>query len=153
MSGFIANGPVPSGHINSDPFWPTIELEHVRANLRIDSSVDPARLEVAVIAAVISVNRELRAWRLERARPAMPNSPKCRPTRCGTPPNWCSCICAQCSRLPPPKWPSATAGTTPPPTATTRPEDIATTIDDYRRDQRWAIRDFLKRPRTTVELI
>ncbi|HCF6806353.1 TPA: head completion/stabilization protein, partial [Pseudomonas aeruginosa] len=28
-----------------------------------------------------------------------------------------------------------------------------TTIDDYRRDQRWAIRDFLKRPRTTVELI
>ncbi|HEJ6455884.1 TPA: head completion/stabilization protein, partial [Pseudomonas aeruginosa] len=53
MSGFIANGPVPSGHINSDPFWPTIELEHVRANLRIDSSVDPARLEVAVIAAVI----------------------------------------------------------------------------------------------------
>ncbi|MEN1245766.1 head completion/stabilization protein, partial [Pseudomonas aeruginosa] len=24
---------------------------------------------------------------------------------------------------------------------------------DYRRDQRWAIRDFLKRPRTTVELI
>ncbi|KSN73561.1 head completion/stabilization protein, partial [Pseudomonas aeruginosa] len=66
MSGFIANGPVPSGHINSDPFWPTIELEHVRANLRIDSSVDPARLEVAVIAAVISVNRELRAWRLEK---------------------------------------------------------------------------------------
>ncbi|MFU3330918.1 head completion/stabilization protein, partial [Pseudomonas aeruginosa] len=67
MSGFIANGPVPSGHINSDPFWPTIELEHVRANLRIDSSVDPARLEVAVIAAVISVNRELRAWRLEKS--------------------------------------------------------------------------------------
>ncbi|MFL4232225.1 head completion/stabilization protein, partial [Pseudomonas aeruginosa] len=32
-------------------------------------------------------------------------------------------------------------------------QDIATTIDDYRRDQRWAIRDFLKRPRTTVELI
>ncbi|HHK4905421.1 TPA: head completion/stabilization protein, partial [Pseudomonas aeruginosa] len=26
----------------------------------------PARLEVAVIAAVISVNRELRAWRLEK---------------------------------------------------------------------------------------
>ncbi|SQC90484.1 head completion protein [Pseudomonas aeruginosa] len=24
-------------------------------------------------------------------------------------------------------------------------QDIATTIDDYRRDQRWAIRDFLKR--------
>jgi hypothetical protein len=27
------------------------------------------------------------------------------------------------------------------------------TIDDYRRDQRWAIRDFLGKSRTTVELL
>ncbi|MGN5916542.1 head completion/stabilization protein, partial [Pseudomonas aeruginosa] len=59
MSGFIAKRPVPIGHFNSDPFWPTSDLEQVRANLRIDSCVDPARLEVAVIAAVIRVNGEL----------------------------------------------------------------------------------------------
>lgn len=153
MSGFIANGPVPSGHINSDPFWPTIELEHVRANLRIDSSVDPARLEVAVIAAVISVNRELRAWRLEKsaagyAELAEVPSDKVRDTselvqlylRAVQ-----SATAAEVAERY--RWYDTTTN------GNDKAQDIATTIDDYRRDQRWAIRDFLKRPRTTVELI
>lgn len=153
MSGFIANGPVPSGHINNDPFWPTIELEHVRANLRIDSSVDPARLEVAVIAAVISVNRELRTWRLEKsaagyAELAEVPSDKVRDTselvqlylRAVQ-----SATAAEVAERH--RWYDTTTS------GNDKAQDIATTIDDYRRDQRWAIRDFLKRPRTTVELI
>ena len=32
-------------------------------------------------------------------------------------------------------------------------EETAPTIDDYRRDLRWAVRDFLGKNRTTVELI
>src|SRR5690606_17883499 len=32
-------------------------------------------------------------------------------------------------------------------------EDLQFNIDDYRRDQRWAIRDILRVPRTTVELL
>ena len=32
-------------------------------------------------------------------------------------------------------------------------EELTPTIDDYRRDLRWAVRDFLGRTRITVELI
>ena len=63
MSAFVASGPVDSGHINTDPFWPSIDLDHLRATLRIDASVTPARLETAVIAAVVNLNRELGEWR------------------------------------------------------------------------------------------
>lgn len=71
MSGFIAGGLVPSEsvpgtHINSDPFWPSIDLDTLRQTLRIDSSVTPARLETAVVAAIISVNRDLAEWRISK---------------------------------------------------------------------------------------
>lgn len=56
MSAFVASGPVDSGHINTDPFWPSIDLDHLRATLRIDANVTPARLETAVIAAVVNLN-------------------------------------------------------------------------------------------------
>ena len=63
MSGFVAGGTPPTGHINTDPFWPSIDLDDVRGTLRIDSSVTLIRLETATIAAAISVNRELAEWR------------------------------------------------------------------------------------------
>ena len=64
MSGFVAGGTAPSGHINTDPFWPSIDLDDVRGTLRLDSSVTLIRLETATIAAAINVNRELKAWRM-----------------------------------------------------------------------------------------
>ena len=47
MSGFVASGSTPSGYINTDPFWPSIDLDALRGTLRIDASVTPARLETA----------------------------------------------------------------------------------------------------------
>jgi len=38
-------------------------LDGLRATLRIDASVTPARLETAVIAAAINLNNELSEWR------------------------------------------------------------------------------------------
>ncbi|MGH8366460.1 MAG: head completion/stabilization protein, partial [Pseudomonas sp.] len=66
MSAFVASGPVTGGHINTDPFWPSIDLEQLRATLRIDNSVTPARLETAVIAAAINLNRELKLWKAQQ---------------------------------------------------------------------------------------
>jgi Phage head completion protein (GPL). len=42
MSGFVASGSTPGGHINTDPFWPSIDLDALRGTLRIDASVTPA---------------------------------------------------------------------------------------------------------------
>ncbi|WP_371924731.1 head completion/stabilization protein [Pseudomonas sp. R5(2019)] len=49
--------------INSDPFWPSIDLDNLRQQLQIPPAISDARLEVAAIGAVIRVNREFGQWR------------------------------------------------------------------------------------------
>lgn len=153
MSGFIAGGPVSGGHINTDPFWPSIDVDKLRATLRIDSSVTPARLETAVIAAAIDVNRELADWR--KARQAEGCS-----TLAAVPGEMVQGIPAHvhlyaraieavtgaevCERY---------RGYDTTNSGGKSADESAPTIDDYRRDHRWAIRDFLGTARTTVELL
>lgn len=158
MSGFIAGGLVPSEsvpgtHINSDPFWPSIDLDKLRQTLRIDSSVTPSRLETAVVAAIISVNRDLAKWRLARQAEGF--------TTLATVPGdeflsdverthlyvravECAAGAEVCERY---RGYDTTAS------GSKNADESAPTIDDYRRDQRWAVRDFLGKSRTTVELL
>ena len=153
MSAFVASGTVASGHINTDPFWPSIDLDNLRATLRIDASVTPARLETAVIAAAIDLNRELSDWRAAQQAAGYA-------TLADVPGNRIKDVSVQahlyrraieaatgaevCERY---RDYSATN------TGNNKAEETAPTIDDYRRDLRWAVRDFLGKNRTTVELI
>lgn len=153
MSGFVAGGTTPSGHINTGPFWPSIDLDQLRATLRIDSSVTPARLETAVINAAISVNRELDDWRIAQQAAGYAElkdvpSPLVkdesaqvhlyrRAIEAGVGAEVCERYRSYDSTN----------------TGNRKAEELAPNIDDYHRDQRWAIRDFLGTKRTTVELI
>ncbi|WP_019409501.1 head completion/stabilization protein [Pseudomonas psychrophila] len=153
MSAFVASGPVDSGRINTDPFWPSIDLDHLRATLRIDASVTPARLETAVIAAVVNLNRELGEWRTTQLAAGYSTLDEVpgdrikdvsvqvhlyrRAIEAGTGAE----VCERYRDY------SATN------TGANKAVELTPNIDDYRRDLRWAIRDFLGRPRTTVELI
>ncbi|PZP04910.1 MAG: head completion/stabilization protein [Pseudomonas protegens] len=153
MSGFVAGGTTPSGHINTDPFWPSIDLDQLRATLRIDSSVTPARLETAVINAAISVNRELDDWRIAQQAAGyaeLKDVPSTlvkdesaqvhlyrRAIEAGVGAEVCERYRSYDSTN----------------TGNRKAEELAPNIDDYHRDQRWAIRDFLRTKRTTVELI
>lgn len=153
MSAFVASGTVDSGIINTDPFWPTIDLDNMRATLRIDASVTPARLETAVIAAAITLNRELSEWRatqqaaghaqLEDVPGEKVNDVSVhvqlyrRAIEAGTGAE----VCERYRSYDTTHSGNANA------------EQLAPNIDDYRRDLRWAVRDFLGRPRSTVELI
>ncbi len=153
MSGFIPGGQMPGGHINSDAFWPSIDLDQIRETLRIDSSVTPARLETAVIAAVIAVNRDLANWRTK----AQANGAE----KLADVPSEqihgqsqlvylyqraveCAAGAEVCERYR--GYDSSGSGNK-------NADETLPTIDDYRRDQRWAVRDFLGTPRTTVELL
>lgn len=153
MSAFVASGPATGGHINTDPFWPSIDLEQLRATLRIDNSVTAARLETAVIAAAINLNRELRLWKARQLAAGYT-------TLSDVPDDKINDVSVQahlyrraieagtgaeiCERY---RDYSATN------TGSDKAEEVAPTIDDYRRDLRWAVRDFLGIGRTTVELI
>jgi len=144
---------VTGGHINTDPFWPSIDLEQLRGTLRIDNSVTPARLETAVIAAAINLNRELRLWKAKQQAAGYT-------TLADVPDDKINDVSVQahlyrraieagtgaevCERY---RDYSATN------TGNDKAEETAPTIDDYRRDLRWAVRDFLGISRTTVELI
>ncbi|WP_285429158.1 head completion/stabilization protein [Pseudomonas sp. lyk4-R2A-8] len=153
MSAFVASGTVASGHINTDPFWPSIDLDNLRATLRIDASVTPARLETAVIAAAINLNRELSDWRATQQSAGYATladvpgdrikdiSVKAHLYRRAIEAGTGAEVCERYR-----DYSATNAGNT-------KAEEVAPTIDDYRRDLRWAIRDFLGKNRTTVELI
>ncbi|NNA66206.1 head completion/stabilization protein [Pseudomonas gessardii] len=153
MSAFVASGTVDSDHINTDPFWPSIDLDTLRATLRIDASVTPARLETAVIAAAINLNNELSEWRATQQAAGyetLADVPGARiqdvPVRvhlyrraieAGTGAEVCERYRS---------YDTTSSGNK-------QADELTPNIDDYRRDLRWAVRDFLGRTRTTVELI
>ncbi|WP_426131312.1 head completion/stabilization protein [Pseudomonas sp. DWP1b1] len=153
MSAFVASGTVDGGHINTDPFWPSIDLDGLRATLRIDASVTPARLETAVIAAAINLNNELSEWRAAQQAAGhatltdVPGdrikdvSVKVHLYRRAIEAGTGAEVCERYRDY------SATN------TGSDKAEALTPNIDDYRRDLRWAVRDFLGRTRTTVELI
>jgi hypothetical protein len=46
----------------NDGFWPDIDREQLRSDIRLDGTVTPARLHLAIQAAMWSINAELQAW-------------------------------------------------------------------------------------------
>jgi hypothetical protein len=49
--------------ISIDPFWPSIDLDELRARLGSIDGISDARLKVAALGAVERVNREFGKWR------------------------------------------------------------------------------------------
>ena len=153
MSGFIAGGTVANGLINTDAFWPPIDLDQLRATLRIDASVTAPRLETAAVAAAISVNRELAEWRATQQATGHTKLADMPGERINGVPVLVHLYrraieaatgAEVCERYR--SYDSTNSGHQ-------NAEELTPNIDDYRRDLRWAVRDFLGTNRTTVELI
>lgn len=60
-----ANPPAASTEpaVTNDGFFPAIDCEQLRKDIRLDGTVTPARLQLAVMDAMWAVNAELREWR------------------------------------------------------------------------------------------
>lgn len=157
MSGFIANAPVSTASSNAtvtnDGWFPDVVLGDLRDAVRLEGSVTDARLREATIAAIDSVNRELFEWQAQHhdlGRTALEQVPA--PQIDGT-----SRLVALYRRA---VYSTVKADLTERyrDVDTTgaghrRADDLAPSIDEQRRNARWAISDILGRPRTTVELI
>ncbi|NWB91597.1 head completion/stabilization protein [Pseudomonas agarici] len=153
MNGFVADGPTESGHINTDPFWPLIDLDAVRGTLRIDSSITSMRLETAVIAAAINVNRELAEWRTGKQTegykeladvPAGQVNERSELIHLYLRAVYAATGAEISERYR--AYDSTNAGNQ-------NADQLTPSIDEYRRDQRWAISDMQGKRRSTVELI
>ncbi|WP_261539636.1 head completion/stabilization protein [Burkholderia multivorans] len=139
--------------IANDAFYPDVSLEHARDTMRLDGSVTDARLRHELLAAIASVNDELRtartAWRdagfarladvpadqldgesvlLQHYRRAV----------------YCLAKATLIERY----RDYDTTGD-----GARRADELEPQSDELRRDARWAISDIVGRPRVTVELI
>lgn len=154
MSGFIATGNTAETYvITNDGFWPDIDGATLRAAIRLDGSVSDARLEVAAVNALIQVNQELRGLKASHqadGHAALADVPADRI-------NNESCLvllyrraiyCTTAAELSERyrSFDSTAEGNR-------NAEELTPSIDEYRRDARFAIRDLLGVGHCTVELI
>ncbi|ACO79901.1 Phage P2 capsid completion gpL-like protein [Azotobacter vinelandii CA] len=154
MSGFIANGgTVEPFVLDNDGWFPDIDAEHLRAAVRMDGSITNARLEVAAVAAMLSVNRELAAYKAAELAngyaaladvPAVAIDGESERVHLYRRAVYCSAGAELAERY---RSYDATAA------GNQRADDLTPSIDEFRRDARWAIRDLLGVTHTTVELI
>ncbi|AMC35316.1 head completion/stabilization protein [Janthinobacterium sp. B9-8] len=67
--GFIAaqkNDEVLEPIIKNSGFWPDIDIADARLSLRLDGTVTPPRLKMALIAAMASANQDLRKYKAKQ---------------------------------------------------------------------------------------
>lgn len=141
--------PAETPIVNGD-FFPVIEPTAARAAMRIDGTVTPERLRAALIDAALAVDADLDTWRRQQSAATLADVPA--PLIDET--------SAHVHRYLRAVYCLAAAG------LIERYRDVDSTndghlyadklgltIDDLRRDARWAVRDILGTPRSTVELI
>lgn len=153
MSGFIATGGAEPFILTNVGFFPDVDAEHLRASLRIDASVTNARLEVAAVNAMLSVNRELLTYKHTQqaagyaslaAIPSDQVNGANEQTHLYRRAVYCTAGAELAERY---RSYDATAA------GNQRAEELTPSVDEYRRDARWAIRELLGERHTTVELI
>lgn len=154
-SGFVANASSsrPDRDVSSDPFWPVVRVDALRATVRLAGDVTAERLRAAVVAAVIAVNMELSAWcrqMLDAGYEQLHQVPApvvdgqsqlvalyLRAVQCA--------VALEIGERYRSSDATAQGGQ--------RAEDMTPTLEDLRRDVRYAISDLLGTRRVTVELI
>lgn len=153
MSGFIATGTAEQFTLTNDGFWPDIDADRLRASLRLDGTVSNARLELAAVNAMLSVNRELAVLRAEYLAdgyatladvPAAELQGLSGLVHLYRRAIYCTAGAELAERY---RSFDATAA------GNQRADDLTPSIDEYRRDARYAIRDLLGITHSTVELI
>ena len=144
--------------VANDPWFPDMNPEDVRNACRLDGTITPARLLPALKAAMLSINAELEAYRLDQQSrlgytslaevPApMVGGESAQVLRYQRAVH--ACLQADLAE--------AYRNLDTLPSGTGKEgrvlEGLAVHVDEHRRNQRWAISDLLGMRRSTVELI
>lgn len=150
MSGFTFNAPVSTENesIQNDGFFPDIQLNDVREKVRLDGSVTNKRLIDSIISAMLEINDQLKTLKSktvifnELATSHIAGKPN---TQLLYERAIYSAVAADINE----KYRSYDSTGD----GQKRGQELEPTVDDHRRNLRWAIRDLLGQPRCTVELI
>lgn len=148
--GFVANGNnIPSNvTLTSGDFWPVINLNDLKDDLRLDGSITEIRLKNAAMYSIIDTNKMLVSLMGQAATLADLGTAKIN----GVPVSvilYRQAVAAGTGAKLAEKFVSYDSSRE----GEKRGEEVYKSADDYRCDQRWAIRDLLGIPHVTVELI
>jgi len=153
LSGFVATADAADQTITNDGWWPDVDPAQARDILRLDGTVSVARLREALVIAIGSVNAELAAWQTVQAAAAIQSLADVPAPKIGGISRFVDLYqravrCRAAAHL----------------VERYRNLDITDkgqkhaeaqepSIDELRRDARWAIADIQGIPHATVELI
>lgn len=148
--GFVANGNNTPSQINikSDPFYPSIALDHIQEIVRIDGAVTTLRLQQAIIEEVIDVNRLLKVLKdkatvlSDLSTTEINDKPETDYLYLSAVANGVAAKINENYR----NYDSSNSGAK-------KAEEAEYTVDDYRRNKQWAILQLLGENHTVVELI
>lgn len=148
--GFVANGNNTPSQINikSDPFYPSISLDHIREIVRIEGAVTNARLQQAIIEEVIDVNRLLKVLKdkatvlSDLSTTEINDQPETDYLYLSAVANGVAAKVNENYR----NYDSSNSGAK-------KAEEAEYTVDDYRRNKQWAILQLLGENHSVVELI
>lgn len=153
MSGFFAGGQAADITITNDGWWPDIDAAHLSGSLRLGDTVSEQRLEVAIVNAILGVNRELADFRAVQQAAGYFGA-------IDVPGDQVAGETLLVHRYRRAVYSTAGAelaeryrGFDATGSGNANADQMAPAIDEYRRDARWAISDILGLTRTTVELI
>lgn len=139
--------------VSNAPWFPSIDLAHMRHAVRLDGTVTHARLRDAVIAAIDEVNRELSTWRALHQAAGVE-------TLAELPADAIGAESVQLARYRRAVYYLARADVTEKyrdfdstKSGAADAAELVTTIDADRRNARQSINDMRGVPRTTIELI
>jgi len=154
---FIATAPsstpAPAAAIvTNDGFFPDIDLEQLREQMRLDGTVTLARLRGAVVDAVISVNHELAAWKAGKVAAGVTSLADTLP-KVGGASVYVTLYLSAVHRTAKADLTERYRDYDTTKSGEAKAEQLVDTVGDDRRQARWAIRDILGKPRSTVELI
>jgi hypothetical protein len=152
MSAFIATGSGTPFNLTNDGWFPDIDANAARESLRLDGTVTDTRLESALVNAMLSVNAELAEFKADRLLqysslanvPAAQINSNSRLVVLYTR----AVVCTAGAELVERYRSYDTSNT-----GHKDADQLNPSIDELRRDARWAIRDLLGKSRSTVALI
>lgn len=145
--------PPDAATIVNDGFFPDIDLNYMRAAVRLDGTVTTERLRDATVDAILFVNAELASWKTEKVAAGLDTLAEVpAPAIGGESVNlvryrtavfrWARADLTERYR----SFDATKSGLD----EADKQED---SVDDDRRAAKWSIRDLLGRPRSTIELI
>lgn len=156
MAGFVAQVPAPAtpeGLIANDGFFPDVDIAKLRAAVRLPGEITIERLTASALYAVDSCNRELDAYKSAAVAaghttladiPASSLAGESRLVMLYRRAVYSTVKADLTERY---RDVDTTA------TGSKRAEDLEPSIDEQRRNARWAVSDILGLPHSTVELI